>query len=449
MQLELGGGDGDRLIVSTDPSLPTVAVVGMGYVGLTFASLLATVGYKVHGVEKDARVIDVLTGRQSHLVEPGVEGAIRAHMGANWTVSSTYDGAPDVAVICVSTPLNLEGIPDLLNLKEACAALASVIADGALVIVRSTVPIGTTRRVVLPYFAGTRVRLAFCPERTIQGQALRELRELPQVIGGMDQESLDAAEAFFAGVVSNRVRVSSLEAAEMVKLVNNCHTDVIYSYGNEVALIAKEFALDPVEVIRAANIDYPRPDLATPGFVGGACLTKDPYILTASLHGSPGSARLIRSARALNERMPVVVAEHLLALLARSGVRAIEARILLCGFAYKGVPETDDMRGSPVPPFLDAVQGKLAGLMGHDFVVPADVIASYGVEPVELEAGLRSADGVIFLNNHPRYATLDLAVLRKGMKASVVLYDCWRIFPASVAASLPGVTYAGIGYDAV
>ncbi len=368
---------------------PRVAVVGMGYVGLTFASLLASYGYVVHGVEKNPRAIDALQRRQLHLVEPGVEDAIKNHMGANWTVSSGYDWAPDVAVICVSTPVNDEGVPDLSNLRDACAALADAVEIGALVIVRSTVPIGTTRKIVLPYFEGKDVRVAFCPERTIQGQALRELTELPQVIGGLDERSLDAADDFFAGTVKNRVRVSSLEAAEMVKLVNNCHTDVIYSYGNEVALITKDFALDPLEVIRAANIDYPRPDLAKPGFVGGACLTKDPYILGASLKNRVSGARLIRSARALNESMPGEVAEHFLGLLGRSGTKPEGASVFVCGFAYKGVPETDDMRGSPIPSFLDALRGRVAHIMGHDFIVAHDVIASYGAEPVEFEHGCR------------------------------------------------------------
>ncbi len=427
----------------------SVAVVGMGYVGLTFASMLAVSGYRVHGVEKNARVVEGLVRKQLHLIEPGVEAAIERHMGQNWTVSPGYDWRPDVAVICVSTPVNQGGVPELSNLRDACASLAGVLGDDALVIVRSTVPIGTTRSIVLPYFVGRNVRLAFCPERTIQGQALRELVELPQVIGGVDQASLEAADAFFSGLVPNRVHVSSLEAAEMVKLVNNCHTDVIYSYGNEVALIAREFAVDPMEVIHAANVDYPRPNLARPGFVGGACLTKDPYILRASLKDEKNGARLIHSARELNERMPGEVAEHLLSLIERSGTLASNAQVLICGFAYKGVPETDDMRGSPVPPFLERLRGRVGLLMGHDFVVAADVIQSYGVTPVNLDGALHTVDAVIFLNDHRKYASLDLSMLRARTKQSLVFYDCWRIFSGNSHLQAPGIRYAGIGYEAV
>lgn len=430
-------------------SRPAVAVVGMGYVGLTFASLLATHGYQVRGVEKNPRILKGLQRRELHLLEPGIGNAIQTHMGLNWTVAEDYQCSPDIAVICVSTPVNHEAVPDLSNLREACAALAGVVGEGALVIVRSTVPVGTTRRVVLPYFSRKKIRLAFCPERTIQGQALRELTELPQVIGGLDSQSLEAVDKFFASFVAKRMAVSSLEAAEMVKLVNNCHTDVIYSYGNEVALIAREFGLDPLEVIDAANIGYPRPDLAKPGFVGGACLTKDPYILFASIDSKRCSPKLIRSARELNERMPMEVAEHLLRLLESSGKKPTAPRIFVCGFAYKGVPETDDIRGSAVIPFLDTVRARCSQVMGHDYVVGKDIIESYGVQPVSLEEGFCKSDAVVFLNNHKRYEALDLGSLLSAAPRPMVLYDCWRIFSKDPAIRTPGVHYAGIGYEAI
>ena len=162
-----------------------------------------------------------------------------------------------------------------------------------LVVVRSTVPVGATRAIVLPELAARwpAPRLALAPERTIQGQALRELEELPQVVGGLDAASGEAAAELFSRLTRRVVRVSSLEAAELVKLVNNCHTDLIYGYGNEVALLAERFGLDPLEVIQGANLEYPRPDLAKPGFVGGGCLSKDPYILLSAAAGDRLHAR--------------------------------------------------------------------------------------------------------------------------------------------------------------
>lgn len=431
-------------------ALPAVAVIGMGYVGLTLASLLATRGYRVHGVEKNPRSVDTLNRRELHLVEPGVDHAVASYIGANWTVSGEYAFSPDVAIICVSTPVRADGKPDLRNLEEASRTLAANVHDGTVVIVRSTVPIGTTRRIVKPLLdaTGKEVFLAFAPERTIQGQALRELVELPQVVGGADAESGRRAEEFFRPFVSQLRPVSSLEAAEMVKLVNNCHTDVIYSYGNEVALMAKALHLDPLEVIDAANIDYPRPDLAKPGFVGGACLTKDPYILFASFDDPHIDPKLIRSARELNERLPQEVAQHVLELLGKAGHDPKTATVFVCGFAYKGIPETDDMRGAHVYPFLDVIRPAAGAVLGHDYIVRDEVLRDCGAEPVSLEGGFARANAVVFLNNHRRYASLDLASLLDSAKKPVVLYDSWRIFRNNPDVRREGVLYAGIGYEA-
>ena len=431
----------------TSRALPSVAVVGMGYVGLTLASMLALRGYRVHGVEKNPRVVQGLSQNLLHLLEPGVEAAIAAHIGINWTVGQDYTFAPDVAIICVSTPVEQNKEPNLKNIQHAAEAISEVVCDGALVIVRSTVPVGTTRRIVWPILQSKRVHLAFCPERTIQGQALRELAELPQVIGGLNEDSRRAAEAFFGVFAKRLMPVSSLESAEMVKLVNNCHTDVIYSFGNEVALMAREFGLDPLEIIDAANIDYPRPDLAKPGFVGGACLTKDPYILSASFDPSRCRPGLILGARALNERMPVEVAKHLAELLTQTGRPLKEARILVCGFAYKGVPETDDLRGAPVFPFIEALRSTGALIMGHDYIVREEAISNCGVTPTGLEAGFRDADAVVFLNNHRRYAALELGPLISTARTPVIIYDCWRIFRGKPSISSPRVRYASIGFE--
>src|SRR5205814_6540904 len=152
----------------------------------------------------------------------------------------------------------------------------------------------------------------------------------------------------FRRLAPRLVPVSSLEAAEMVKLINNCHTDLIYSYGNEVALMAERFGLDPLEVIRAANVEYPRPDLAKPGFVGGGCLSKDPYILVDSARAAGYEPRLVGQARALNEHLPVHVARRFVELLRERRGAVTGARALVLGFAYQGWPPTDDMPGTPV-----------------------------------------------------------------------------------------------------
>lgn len=429
--------------------MKTVGVVGLGYVGLTLAVTLARKGFTVHGVDTSPAVLDALGKGRPHLFEPGVEEGVRALLGERLHVGSELpQSAVDAAIICVSTPINPDTqAPELGNLRVAARHVALRCASDTVVIVRSTVPVGASRTIVLPELLARwgRARLAFAPERTIQGQALRELEELPQVVGGLDSDGRGAAAALFARVTKRVVEVSSLEAAELVKLVNNCHTDLIYSYGNEVALMAERWQLDPLEVIRAANLEYPRPDLAKPGFVGGACLSKDPYILISGSRAAGYTPWLVGQARGLNEHLPVYVAERLIGMIRKARGSAEGARLAVLGWAYKGWPPTDDMRGTPIVSMLPLLRAAGLELRGHDYLVAADVIRGLGAEPVTPEAAFDGADAVLVITNHSEYAKLDLGRLLPGLRRPAVLYDCWRILDEETVRGA-GVSYAGIGY---
>jgi UDP-N-acetyl-D-mannosaminuronic acid dehydrogenase len=429
--------------------LTSIGVIGLGYVGLTLAVSLARKGATVHGVDASPRVLDALAARRSHLFEPGVEEIVRELMGDRLHAAAALpERGVDAVVICVSTPV-MEGshAPELENLRRAARHVAERCAPDTLVVVRSTVPVGGTRAVVLPELAARwpRPRLAFAPERTIQGQALRELTELPQVVGGLDAASRDAATALFSRLTRRVVPVASLETAELVKLANNCHTDLIYSYGNEIALLAARFGVDPLEVIRAANLDYPRPDLAKPGFVGGACLTKDPYILLSAANAAGHEPWLVGRARALNEHLPVLVAERLVELVRGARGSAEGARVSVLGWAYKGWPPTDDMRGAPIVPMLPLFRAAGLALRGHDYLVAPEIIRGLGAEPVTVEAGFEGANAVLVTMDHPEYAKLDLPALLARMRRPAVLFDAWRVLDEE-AVRTAGVRYAGIGY---
>ena len=196
--------------------MKTVGVVGLGYVGLTLAVTLARKGFTVHGVDTSPAVLDALGKGRPHLFEPGVEEGVRAFLGERLHVGSELpQGAVDAAIICVSTPINPDTqAPELGNLRVAARHVALRCASDTVVIVRSTVPVGASRTIVLPELLARwgRARLAFAPERTIQGQALRELEELPQVVGGLDSDGRGAAAALFA-LYQRVVKSHSLEAA--------------------------------------------------------------------------------------------------------------------------------------------------------------------------------------------------------------------------------------------
>jgi len=425
----------------------TIGVVGLGYVGLTLTAALATKGFVVHGSDVSPGVLETLSRGRSHIFEPGVEEAFAAHIGTGIQVGTELPpDTVEVAVISVSTPVDdITRRPNLANLAAAARSVAARCSPGTLVVVRSTVPVGTSRQVVLPELRaawGDDVKLVMAPERTIQGQALRELVELPQVVGGLDEASLRAGVEFFGGLARTIVPVSDLETAELVKLSNNCHTDLIYSFGNEIALIAERHGLDPLEVIRAANVDYPRPDLSKPGYVGGGCLSKDPYIMIDSAGGR--EPFLVGRARELNEFMPVHVADTVVRMLKEARGETRGARLAVLGWAYKGWPPTDDMRGTPIAAMMPAFSAAGITVTGHDPMVSADVIRQYGGEPVSLDKAFAEADAVLIINDHPDYRAIRIPDIL-GAARPAFIYDSWRVLDAAAVADA-GIRYAGLGY---
>lgn len=435
----------ERNVTDVSPELRRVGIVGMGYVGLTLAAAMARRGYEVHGVDTQSAVLDSLSRGRPHIFEPGVEEVFGEWVGKRIFLSPELpDNGVDAAVICVSTPVDQAGHePYLDNLAAAAEQIAKRCSPDTLVVVRSTVPVGATRSVVLPRLvdAWGSARLVMAPERTIQGQALRELVELPQVVGGLDEESLRRGVELFGGLSSQVVPVSGLETAELVKLTNNCHTDVIYSFGNEVARLTERLGLDPLEVIRATNLDYPRPDIAKPGYVGGGCLSKDPYILLSSAERAGYPLPLIRAAREVNEETPVHVAGRVVDLMAQTGGRTL----LVLGWAYKGWPPTDDMRGTPIASMMPAFTAAGLRVLGHDPLVPDDVVRGYGGEPVGLADGFAEADAVLVITDHPEYRGLDVDAVLPGSNVRLV-YDSWRVLDGDRVTG-HGVRYAGLGYE--
>jgi UDP-N-acetyl-D-mannosaminuronic acid dehydrogenase len=424
----------------------TIGVVGMGYVGLTLTAALARKGYTVFGTDTSPEVVASLTRGRPHIFEPGVEEVFGAQANESIIVDTRLPlDRVDAAVICVSTPIDESTkLPVLTNLTAAAQHVAHSCSPDTLVVVRSTVPVGTTRSVVLPELLAEwgSARLVMAPERTIQGRALREIVELPQVVGGLDEDSLAAGTEFFGGLAASVVPVSSLEAAELVKLSNNCHTDLIYAYGNEIALVAERHGLDPLEIIHAANHDYPRPDLARPGFVGGGCLSKDPYLMISSF--GDHEPYLVRRGRQLNEYLPAYVALRVVQLLRAERGDTAGARLAVLGWAYKGWPPTDDMRGTPIATMMPVFDAAGLTVLGHDPMVSPEVIQAYGGQPVSLDKAFSDSDAVLVLTDHPDYGAIELGSVL-GAQRPKLIYDSWRILDEQ-AITAAGVRYAGIGY---
>ena len=426
-----------------------ICVVGTGHIGLPLAAVLADAGFRVTGYDtNDDFVVRVNTTGTVDFQEEGLSTLLQRHLHGRLTLTSTPPTKQDVYIITVGTPLE-PGTeqPDLDKIRLAVERLAPGFGDDPLVVLRSTVSIGTTRNIVLPEIRrhAPRFGLAFCPERTVEGRAIPEMCSLPQIIGGLDERSADRAEAMFRKITEKIVRVSSLEAAEMIKLINNTYRDLTFAFANEVALIAERLGLSAGELIHAANADYLRSGVARPGFVGGPCLEKDALILIASLHQIDFKPRVIEEARRLNQGLPDHVADRLIGELRRLRPGLAGSRVLVTGFAFKGRPATEDVRGSAAIPLMQRLQDAGIEVWGHDFVTPEKVVTGLGARACTLEEGFAGADAVVIMNNHPDYLTVGIPALARGLRSPGVLFDSWSLFGPDDFRGTPGLRYGALG----
>jgi UDP-N-acetyl-D-mannosaminuronic acid dehydrogenase len=426
-----------------------VCIIGVGYVGLTLAVTLAEKGFNVHAIESNDSTFTSLSNGIPHFHEKGIGPALKKHLGKNLFVHKEIPNMNmSVFVICVGTPLDpLTKKPIMKYIVSATQEVSRKLSNESLVILRSTVPVGATREVVKPLLekSGKIFYLSFCPERTVEGKALIELKELPQIVGGMDLKSVDISSDLFRKITPTIVEVTSLEAAEMIKLIDNSYRDVIFAYANEIALISEAFKLDALELIKAASVSSPRTYVPLPGLVGGSCLEKDPHILFEVSKGKGYTPHLIKDSRNINEMLPGHIVKKILYYLERKKIAIPSAKIFISGFAFKGRPETDDIRGSLTLNILTEL--KKAGaknICGHDFIVSKENIEALGIPFSPINEGFRGADCVIIATNHLRYDSLEPSEFAPLMKKGAIMVDIWRVFDINVFKEL-GVHYSGVG----
>jgi len=419
-----------------------ICIMGMGYVGLTLGAVMANKGFEVHGVEIDPTTLATIRQGRSHFYEVNLDALIRRGMKlGTFHIHEAIpaDVAFDVFVVTVGTPLDAAGRARMDMVEHVTDEICRTMRDGAMIILRSTVLMGTSTNVVKPRLdrTGKRYHLCYCPERTVEGRALEELVALPQIVGGLNEESVERAMSLFRRLTPTIVRVSSLLTAELVKLLDNSYRDMFFAFGNEVAMMCEAAGVDGQEVIRSANMGYPRTQIARPGFVGGPCLEKDPHILMESLRPHGFVPGLIQRGRAINESMVEYVCDAVL----RALGHVASPLITIMGLAFKGQPETDDLRGSMALRAVKLLKERVPGarLQGQDYVCSMDAIGKTGLLPVDDEGAFRGADAVIVMNNHRRYVALDIEQRASLMNRPAMVYDCWNMFQANLDFP-PGVT---------
>ena len=430
-----------------------VCILGMGYVGLTLAVVMAECGYNVTGIEINPDTCDSLQEGTAHFYEVGLNSRLARQLKLG-NLCFTRDYRSDLVrrctifVLTVGTPLGEDGQPRMDMVQRATTQVAESMPDGSLVILRSTVKLGTSRSIVKPILDDSKKNymLAYCPERTIEGKALEELRYLPQVVGGLASDHAWRATQLFQRVTPTTIRVSSLEAAELVKLLDNSYRDLFFSFGNEVSLLCEAAGLDGIEVITAANTGYERTNIARPGLVGGPCLEKDPHILAVSTLQYGFTPKLITTGRALNEDLP----NHIIRLIdldMQSTPIAPDAKIAVCGLAFKGRPETDDLRGTPVKYLIKSLRERHPNcrLVGQDFAVKDAGIRSLGLEPASLEDAFAGSQLVLIANNNAKYQWVDTDKLFASMAQPGLVFDIWNVLQTNHDLVQPGVRYTRLG----
>jgi UDP-N-acetyl-D-mannosaminuronic acid dehydrogenase len=431
-----------------------ICILGLGYVGLTLAVVMAEVGFRVYGVEIREDIVPKLAKGEPHFHEPGLAGRLMTLLkSGRLLVSQHIPKSLDasVYVITVGTPLDAARNVRVDMIGNVVLEIAQHLKTGDMVVMRSTVEIGTTRNLVKPVLdaTGCQYDLVFCPERTLEGQALRELRELPQIVGGHDQNARIRAAQVFQFLTPTVVQVSSLETGELIKLVDNAQRDVFFGLSNEVARIGDAIGVSVVEVIRAGRIGYTRSYLPMPGPVGGPCLEKDSIILASGLKHYGISPEIILAARRTNERQPDEIIPELKRFCCETAGFPEAPAITLAGFAFKGRPETDDLRGTMAKPILAALRAAfpLSRFRGFDVVVGADKLHDlFQVEPVAtIDDAFSGSHLVVIANNHPCFEQMPLPLLAERMARPAVIFDFWNNF-ASTNMELPeGITYTGLG----
>jgi UDP-N-acetyl-D-mannosaminuronic acid dehydrogenase len=394
--------------------MKSVCVIGLGYIGLPTASILATNGFHVLGVDIDATVVATVNQGDIHIEEPGLHTVVRAAIQSGNLKAALKPAPADAYILAVPTPLTDDNHPDMSHVRATAEAIVPCLRRGALVILESTSPPGTCHDMLVPILessglkVGVDIHLAHCPERVLPGHILRELISNDRIIGGFDTAAAEKARDLYATFVDGTMHLTDLTTAEFVKVLENTYRDVNIALANEAALLCEGLGIQFREAARLAN-RHPRVNVhqAGPG-VGGHCISVDPWFLVDRF---PEQASLIHLARLRNDGMPAHVADTVLELLA--GLQA--PRVAALGLAYKG--NIDDTRESPALAVIQILQTEGIEVVAHD-----SFVHSASVPRETLENALQGADCLLVLTDHDEYRQLGPALAARLMRGRIV-YD--------------------------
>ena len=421
------------VIPPAEQAKPRVTVLGLGYIGLPTAALIARSGFRVTGVDVNAEVVDTINSGRIHIEEVDLDGLVHGVVSRGDLTASTEVAPADSFIIAVPTPFSDGHVPDIAYVLAAARAIAPVLAPGNLVILESTSPIGTTDRICAllaelrpdlrfphQHGAASDVSIAYCPERVLPGRILVELVDNDRVIGGITPRCARKAMTFYKHFVRGACITTNARAAEMVKLVENSYRDVNIAFANELSVIADSMSINVWDVIALAN-RHPRVNILQPGpGVGGHCIAVDPWFL---VHADPDNARIIRVAREVNDDKTDYVIARATAL--------IDAypndKVACLGLAFK--PNIDDFRESPALRVAEALAERygprLAIVEPHARLLPQS-LAQSGTALVDIDDALETCGIIIVLVDHDVFKSVPVEE-----RAGKIVYDTRGIWHES------------------
>jgi len=393
-----------------------ICVIGLGYIGLPTACILSSKGFKVVGVDVNQRLVDDLNQGKIDAPEPGLADLVNSAIKSGNFIAKMSPEKADALMICVPTPLTDDHKADLTYVKNATESILPHLRKGNLVILESTVPPGTTKEILKPILEksglkiGNELYLAYCPERVLPGNILKELVENDRIIGGINSKSAESARKIYQSFVKGKIYLTDTTTAEMVKLVENSFRDVNIAFANELSRICDKFNLNVWKVIELAN-RHPRVNILRPGpGVGGHCIAIDPFFIVEK---APEEAKLIKTARSVNDSMPDYVVKKVEVTLKKV---KIDNPIIAClGITYKA--GIDDIRESPALKIVRKLKEKRYIVRVCD-----PYVNDFTEFPLfSLKEAVKGADCVVLLVDHKEFKELNPQNLLKKMRGNLII----------------------------
>ena len=379
--------------------------MGLGYIGLPTAIISSQHGINVCGVDINPKVVEKTNRGELHIVEPGLQDLLKKAVDSKSLVASTTPFESDVYLIVVPTPFKAKHEPDISYVESATKTVIPFLKEGDLFIIESTSPVGTTEKMAELIFAERpelkgRIHIAYCPERVLPGNVIYELVNNDRVIGGIDDDSADAAAEFYGKFVSGQLHKTNCRTAEMCKLVENSSRDVQIAFANELSMICEKAGINVWELISLAN-KHPRVNILQPGCgVGGHCIAVDPYFISSAF---PTEAKIIAQARNINNyKSEWCVEKAKNAILSFELENGKKPQVALMGLAFK--PNIDDLRESPAMKIAKHLFAEMPDVKFN--IVEPNISSHPDFDIVDFQTAFEQSDIVVYLTAHKQFFML-------------------------------------------